>query len=273
VRVFAPADQTRRRVVRWASRHAARTDSCLQVLVDPEERCADHTSCGGVVGLLGQTVRDLASRVLTPLRSPSTSLVRDLEGAAAGARLLVVPQSLPQLPALVEMLSEPVVAVPDLPRPPDDARVVLALAPWSGPEVIGTAFETAAHYGVDLQVIQVMERAEDRDEAVRTCADELAAWRLVRPEVGVDLDVVDRDPVEALSRRIQDAQLVVTGRPARGRARELLAPSPASELLRTAPCPVLVVPSPGVPRPTWWARPGWGLMPWNAPWPGLGLEP
>jgi nucleotide-binding universal stress UspA family protein len=270
VRVFAPTDQARHRVVRWASRHATRTDSCLQVLVDPEERCADHTSRGGVVGLLGQTVRDLASRVLTPVRSPSTSLVRDLEGAVAGARLLVVPQSLPQLTALIEMLSEPLVAVPDLPRPPDDARVVLALAPWSGPEVIGTAFETAAHYGVELQVVQVVERAEDRDEAVRTCADELAAWRLARPEVGVDLEVVDRDPVDALSRRVQDAQLVVMGRPARGRARELFAPSPASELLRTAPCPVLVVPPPDVPRPIWWARPGWGLVPWNAPRTGLG---
>jgi nucleotide-binding universal stress UspA family protein len=88
--------------------------------------------------------------------------------------------------------------------------------------------------------------------------------------VGVDLEVVDRDPVDALSWRVQDAQLVVMGRPARGRARELFAPSPASELLRTAPCPVLVVPPPDVPRPIWWARPGWGLVPWNAPRTGLG---
>jgi nucleotide-binding universal stress UspA family protein len=273
VRVFAPADQARRSVVRWASRHATRTGSCLQVLVDSGERCADHTSCDGVVGLLAQTVRDLAIRVLAPLRSPSSSLVRELEGAVAGARLLVVPQSLPQLPALVEMLSEPVVAVPDLPLPPEDARVVLALAPWSGAEVIGTAFETAARYGVELQIVQVVDRAEDREDAVRACADELVAWRLARPEVGVDLEVVERDPADALSRRIRQAQLLVMGRPARGRARELFAPSPASVLLRTAPCAVLVVPPPDVPRPTWWARPGWGLVPWNAPRTWLGFGP
>ena len=195
VRVFAPADETRRSVIRWASRHAHRTGARLQVLVDPEGRCVGHAPPDGVLGLLGQTVRDLASRVLVPLRGPATSLVRDLEGAVAGARLLVVPQSLAELPALVDTLSEPIAAVPDLPLPPADARVVLALAPWSGPEVVGTAFETAARYGVELRAVQVVERVGNGDEAVRACEDELAAWRLARPEVRVDLEVVERDAV------------------------------------------------------------------------------
>lgn len=261
VRVFAPADETRRAVIRWASRHAHRTGARLQVLVDPEERCVGHAPPDGVLGLLGQTVRDLATRVLVPLWGPATSLVRDLEGAVAGARLLVVPQSLAELPALVDTLSEPIAAVPDLPLPPADARVVLALAPWSGPEVVGTAFETAARYGVELRVVQVVERVGNGDEAVRACEDELAAWRLVRPEVRVDLEVVERDAADALGRQAVAAQLIVMGRPARGRARELVDPSPASELLRTAACPVLVVPPPGSPRPTWRPRPGWGDRP------------
>jgi nucleotide-binding universal stress UspA family protein len=257
--VFAPVAHARRPAVRWASRHASRTGACLQVLVDPEAEPVDRGRPPGVTGLLGSTVRDLTTRLWAPLRQPAGPLVRALAGAVAGARLLVVPQSLPQLPALVEVLSEPVAAVPDGPLPPAEAPVVLALAPWSGPEVVGTAFEMAARYGVGLQVVQVVEEVQDSDEAVRACEDDLAVWRLARPEVGVDLEIVDRDPVEVLGRRARNAQLVVMGRPARGRARELVVRSPASELLRTAPCPVLVVPPPGIPRPTWSARPGWGL--------------
>ena len=267
VRVFAPSDRDRRRVVRWAARHANRTDACLQVIVDPDERFLVHGHPGGVVGLLGRTLRDLTGPLFPPLRPRPGSLVRDLAGVAAGTRLLAVSQSLPQLPELLDMLSEPVVAVPDLPLPPAGAPVVLALAPWSGPEVVGTAFETAARYGVGLQVVQAVDRAEDSDEAVRACEDELAVWRLTRPEVDVDLEVVGRDPVDVLRRWARHIQLVVTGRPARAGARASIDPSPASELIRTATCPVLVVPSPGVPRPSRWARPGWGLASWGRPAP------
>ena len=265
VRVFAPSDRDRRRVVRWAARHANRTDASLQVIVDPDERFRAHGRPGGGLGLLGRTLRVLTGPLSPPLRPRPGSLVRDLAGVAAGTRLLAVSQSLPQLPELLEMLSEPIVAVPDLPLPPADAPVVLALAPWSGPEVVGAAFETAARYGVGLQVVQAVERSEDCDEAVRACEDELAVWRLTRPEVDVDLEVVGRDPVDAVRRWARNVQLVVTGRPARGRARASIDPSPASELVRTATCPVLVVPSPEVPRPTWWARPGGGLAPWRGP--------
>jgi nucleotide-binding universal stress UspA family protein len=265
VRVFAPSDRDRRRVVRWAARHASRTGACVQVIVDPDERPLVHGHPGGVAGLLRQRLSDLAGPLFPPLRPRPDSLVRDLAGVVAGARLLAVSQSLPQLPVLLDLLSEPVVAVPDLPLPPTDAPVVLALAPWSGPEVVGTAFETAARYGVGLQVVQAVERAEDSDEAARACEDELAVWRLTRPEVDVDLAVVGQNPVDALRRWARNVQLVVMGRPVRGRARALIDPSPASELIRTATCPVLVVPSPGVPRPSWWARPGWGLASWTRP--------
>jgi nucleotide-binding universal stress UspA family protein len=256
--VFAPADRGRRHALRWAARHAARTGGCIQVLVDPGER-QQQEHPAGTVGLLGRTLRDLLARVVDPLRSPDAgSVTRDLVGAVAGARLLVIPQSLPELLAVVEAVTEPVVAVPDHPLPPGDASVVLALAPWTGPEVIGAAFETAAQYGVALRVMQALDPERETGEAARTCRDDLAAWRLVRPQVTVDVEVVDRDPVEALHRRARGAQLLVMGRPARGRVRELVAPSPTSELLRTAACPVLVVPPPGPSRPTWSSHPGWG---------------
>jgi nucleotide-binding universal stress UspA family protein len=239
----------------------AHTGGHIQVLAYPVPRDADgHEHPTGTVGLLTHAARHLVELVVEPLRPPAAgSVARDLAGAVAGARLLVVLQSLPQLAAVVEVLTEPVVAVPDRPLPPDDADVVLALAPWTGSEVIGAAFEMAAHYGVDLRVVQAREPRGDPAGAARTCADDLAAWQLTRPEVSVQIEVVDGDPAEALRRCARPAQLLVMGRPARGRARELVTPSPASDLLRTAACPVLVVPPPGVPRPTWSSRPGWGV--------------
>ncbi|HEY2194819.1 MAG TPA: universal stress protein [Actinomycetospora sp.] len=260
VRVFAPADRSRRGVLRWAARHAARTDGFLEVLLEPAGADAPPAPAG-LVGLLVETGRDLLARIVGPLRPAASRLTRELTGAVAGARLLVVPQSLPQLPALVEMVTEPLVSVPDRPLPRPDSSVVLALAPWTGPEVIGAAFETAARYGVDLRAVRAVSDPRDADEAARSCEDDLAAWRLTRPEVTVDVEIVDREPTEALMSRARDAQLVVTGRPARGRARELVEPSPASELLRLATCPVLVVPPPGAPRTTWSARPEWGAVP------------
>jgi nucleotide-binding universal stress UspA family protein len=261
VRVFAPAGRSRRGVLRWAARHAARTDGRLEVLLDAAEDDDRREPPAGLAGLLVETAADLLARVLDPLWPAAGRLTRDLIGAVAGARLLVVPQTLPQLPALAETLTEPLVAVPDRPLPPADSSVVLALAPWTGPEVIGAAFETAARYGVGLHAVRAMPTsgdAEEADETARCCEDDLAAWRLARPEVSVDVEVVHREPTEALLRRARDAQLVVTGRPARGRVRELLDPSPATELLRLATCPVLVVPPRGAPPPTWRARPGWG---------------
>ena len=263
VRVFAPAARGRRPTLRWAARYAARTGGRLEVLVDPEERTEKAGGDpSGVVGLLAHTARDLVVRLVEPLLPPAAgSVVRDLVGAVAGARLLVVPQSLPELPAVVEVLSEPLVAVPDRALPPPGADIVLALAPWSGPEVVEAAFETAARYGASLRVVQAREPMGGAEEAAHRCEDDLAAWRLARPEVAVDVEVVEEDPVEALHRRAQEAQLVVLGRAARGRVRELVMPSPTSELLRTAACPVLVVPAPGPARPTWASRPGWGVAP------------
>lgn len=257
VRVFAPADHARRRVLRWATRHAARTGGSVQVLVDGRGHPDDGGHPRNIPGLLVRTARDLAGRVLGPLRPPmATALVRELVGAVAGARMLVVPQSLPELPEVVGTMSEPVVAVPDRELPSAHGDVVLALAPWTGGEVVGAAFETAARYGADLQVVRALEPAGDAAEAARTCEDDLAVWRLALPEVTVDLEVVGSDPTEALTRRAREAQLVVMGPPARGGARGLLDPSPGSELLRTSPCPVLVVPPPGAPRPMWSARSG-----------------
>jgi nucleotide-binding universal stress UspA family protein len=259
VRVFAPDTGARRCALRWAARHAARTEGSVQVLVDSAEHGDRPAPPGNVLALLARTVHDLAERVLGVVRPPTADpLVRDLVRAVAGARLLVVPQSLPQLPAIVELLTEPLVVVPDRVLPPADAPVVLALAPSTGPEVIGAAFEAAAQYRVPLQVEHAADPDREVEAAVQSCEDDLAAWRLARPEVAVDVEVVDAEPAEALRRRARGAQLVVVGRPTRGRAREVLAPSPTSELTCTAGCPVLVVPPSGPSRPTWSPRSGWG---------------
>jgi nucleotide-binding universal stress UspA family protein len=81
----------------------------------------------------------------------------------------------------------------------------------------------------------------------------LTAWRIVHPEVDVQPVVARHRAADVLSGLARDARLLVLGRSARGALLAGLLGSPVRDVLRAAPCPVLVVPP---RRPVAWAT-GW----------------
>lgn len=262
VRAFAPPGPGRHAVVAWARRHARRTGARVEVLVEPgleapPDRPSDtHTGPTALVDAL-------IGRVWALFGEPP-SLTERLGRASAGARMLVVPQSLPGVDVLVDTAYEPVTVVPTDPPHPHGA-VVLALAHRTTDETIGAAFDAAEGRGAPVHVLHLRDpdrwavvTTEDAvaraDEERRDCADRLSAWRITHPSVPVEVRVRDGDPTVELIRSTCDARLLVVGRSARGRVLGAVTPSPVARTVRRARCPVLVVPPPGPPRRSWWPR-------------------
>ncbi|MDF2977088.1 MAG: hypothetical protein K0S40_1816 [Actinomycetospora sp.] len=254
VRVFAPPGPERRAVVSWARRHARRTGARLEILVDP----ALPAPRSGAVAVLGRVLVG-AIRVLVG----GTALVDRLARAAAGARMLVVPQRLPGVDELVDDAYEPVTVVPDDP-PHTRGPVVLALAPRTSDETVEAAFDAAASRGSPLLAVSVRAHGwvpaagDDEtgalDEERRDRRERLAAWCLAYPQVPVEVQLDEGDPALALLDLSSRARLLVLGRSARGRVLGTVTPSPVAAVTRRARCPVLVVPPPGPPRHSWWPR-------------------
>lgn len=236
IRAYAPPGPMRRRVVAWAARYAWCTGAHLELLVEQ--------SVHRVVG---------ASR--------ADRLVR----AAAGARLLVIPQRLPEAAELVDRAYEPVVVVPEDDPRSDPAPVVVALAGRTGDEVLDAAFAESVRQRAPLLALRVREGVPRREttgkEAVQADADErrawedhLSLWHLVNPDVTVTTRVTDGDPLDVLVEQSRTSRLLVLGRSGRGRLLGALHSSPVAGVARTARCPVLVVPPIGPPRRPWWPR-------------------
>lgn len=74
--------------------------------------------------------------------------------------------------------------------------------------------------------------------------------RRLHPEMVVDVEVPEEDPVDALVTRSGDARLVVLGTHGRGPVRSLLLGSVSEQVLQGAACPVMVVPTPHAAAPT-----------------------
>jgi nucleotide-binding universal stress UspA family protein len=257
VRAFAPPGAERHAVVAWARRHAGRTGSRLEILVDP----ARPVARSGAAGVLAR----LLDRALGPLTARST-LVDRLCRAAAGARMLVVPQRLAGVDELVDTAYEPVTVVPDEPSR-HRGPVVLALAPRTTDEAVDAAFDAATQRGAPLLAVRVRHpaaappsrcgvTAETVDDERRDWWERLAAWRITHPAVPVELHLADGDPALALVDLSFRARLLVLGRSGRGRVLASVATSPVAPVTLRARCPVLVVPPPGPPRRPWWPRSG-----------------
>jgi nucleotide-binding universal stress UspA family protein len=140
-----------------------------------------------------------------------------------------------------------------------DRPVVLGVAPWTGAAAVELAFAEAAARGAALQAVRVWDdpavdlgrprpdRIAAWDEVHRRARAELeralAAPRAAHPEVPVELVVAQDRAVELLAALTAHAQLLVLGRPRRTAGDGGPAGSPVDALLRTAACPVLVVPA------------------------------
>jgi nucleotide-binding universal stress UspA family protein len=263
VRVFAPAGPGRRAVVSWARRHAERTGAGVEVLVDTDPDPGTALDLVRAVHVPLALLGDLLGWA-SSLLPGSLALADRLGRAAAGARLLVVPQTVPGVDVLVDTAYEPVAVIPDEP-PHRDGPVVLALAPRTSDETIDAAFDAAAQRGAALLALRVLPPGswtlpapEDAVRAVErergAWSDHLSAWSIANPRVPLEVRVVDGDPADALAEVSRRARLLVLGRSGRGRLVGAVRPSPVARLTGRSHCPVLVVPPAGPPRRSWWPR-------------------
>ena len=201
VRAFAPPGPGRHAVVAWARRHARRTGARIEILVAPDLEAPPDRSTDtytGPIALVGALLGHVWALFVQP-----PSLPERLGRASAGARMLVVPQALPEVDVLVDTAYEPVTVVPTDPPHPY-GKVVLALAHRTPDETIGAAFDAAEQRGAPVHVLRL--RDPDRwtvvttadavgraDEERQDCADRLSAWRITRPSVPVEVRVGDGD--------------------------------------------------------------------------------
>jgi nucleotide-binding universal stress UspA family protein len=252
------------RALRWATAEARRTGAALCVLAVAPDRLP-----GADRSLFADVLAAVVSRVSRGHRGhPVPDRLRTL---SAEASMVVVPATFAGLTALVAASYSPIVVVPD--RDADDGPVVLGAAPWTGEEVFDLAFREATQRCVGLVAVRTWTDARvdlgrtgrrttgpgapglvDRaTERVRRDLDlALSAWTVIYPTVRVER-IVAQDHATALLRELSvRAQLLVLGRSGRGALLGLVVGSPAVDLLGRAQCPLLVVPSAGPPRSTWW---------------------
>ncbi|MFC5238270.1 universal stress protein [Pseudonocardia zijingensis] len=201
---------------------------------------------------------------LAPARGSAHDALRKL---SADAAVVVVPATLTDVTAVVASSYCPVVVAPAEPPSPgaDAGPVALAAAPWTGEDVIDAAFEEAwrpvgalhcswSEPGISLGRLQpgpIADWDRPQERARRELELAISPWRIVHPGVDVRCIAVQDDAAELLLARSHRAPLLVLGRSTRGALLAGLSESPVTALLRTAHCPVLIVPPEGPPRTTW----------------------
>jgi nucleotide-binding universal stress UspA family protein len=249
--------------VRWAAAEAARRGAPLRILVadpgspDPPEPAALTAALrtARAPGPERPVVVDATGR-------PAAAAVRAFSAEAA---LLVASGSAPDLDAVVDGSFCPVVVVPDAARV-TSGPVVLGAAPWTGPEVVDTAFDAAAARATTLLAVRTAEGpridlasylpwgpsrgATSPDRARDDLRAALAAWTIAHPDVPVETLATPDEPTELLVALSNQAQLLVLGRSARGTVLARVAGSPVRALARRSRCPVMIVPAVGPPRRT-----------------------
>lgn len=191
-----------------------------------------------------------------------------LAAAARGAALLVVGQD--DRPLIERLLRGntatgvaaratcPVVAVPGDWRPATPRGVVVAAvkSPSHSAELLADAFAQASARKARLVVLHSWRLSSEYDDVVasRLDADEwikrseteletlLVDWRRSYPGVEVEVRVEHDYPVHGLCRASQEADLLILVRRARGVPAAIYLGGTARGVLRSAGCPVRVVP-------------------------------
>lgn len=256
------------RALRWAAAEAHRRGAPLHIVIGSSHTRSHSGRRGLFAGALA-TVRDAVPGLPVLGGSTRRQVPDEVQQLSADAAVVVVPTTLPDTAAVVAASYCPVVVVPaDAPSPEAEAGpVVLAVAPWTAEDVVALAFEEAsgqhapllvvrawAEPGIDLGRLRpgpivAWDRAEERGELELEFA--ISPWRVIHPDVDVRCLAVEDEAAELLVALSYRARLLVLGRSARGTLLGGLSESPVAALLRTARCPVLIVPPEGPPRTTW----------------------
>ena len=259
------------RAVKWATAEARRHALPLTI-VAPDPRRARSVRHSAFADALA-AVRAVVPGVPVLGGRTDEALPAMLRRLSARAAALVVPATLPDLATVVADAYCPVVTVPAHNPVPEavNGPVVLGAAPWTAEGVIELAFQTASDRKAPLRAVRVWsepridvgwlrpdriaERHSAEERARRELELALSGWTIAHPDVPVEMTVVQDHPTEFLLRLSHRAQLLVLGRSARGALLAGIAGSPVDTLLRSAACPVMVVPAEGPPRTTW--LPSW----------------
>ena len=111
----------------------------------------------------------------------------------------------------------------------------------------------AVHGRSDSLFAQVAERltteqrnaaASEQEVVNAAVAAEVDAWRAAHPELDIQREEVDEQPVQALLDRARDAALLVVGSHHRGALQRVILGSISHAVLHQAPCPVAVIREP-----------------------------
>jgi nucleotide-binding universal stress UspA family protein len=253
------------RALRWAVAEARREEAPLYVVPAGAPQRQDQSLLADAMA----AVRDSVAHVPVFGGHARGAVPDTLRELSVDARLVVVPATLPELTRVVADSYCPVASVPEHRGEAVAERgpVVLGAAPWTGTEVIDLAYREAADRRADLLAVRAWSdplldlmstRSEDLADWDRATSREsedleleLSPWAVIHPDVRTERMVVQDRPSAFLLALSYRAQLLVLGRSTRGALLGLIADSPADALLRSARCPVLVVPASGPPRRTW----------------------
>jgi nucleotide-binding universal stress UspA family protein len=254
------------RALRWAGAEARRRGLPLTVVAEPQQaRRKRQSAFAGALAAVRAAVP-----ALPVLSGPSgESVPATLRRLSIGAAALVVPATLDGLATVVADAYCPVVAVPADDPSPKTVRgpVVLGAAPWTAVPVLELAFQEAADRGATLHAVRAWsdpridigwlrpDRIAEWDGAEERARCELehalSAWRIIHPGVPVETIVVEDHPADLLVALSHHAQLLVLGRSSRSALLAGIAGSTVDVLLRSAACPVLVVPDREPSRTAW----------------------
>jgi len=249
-----PAGRT---ALTWAAAEARRRRAPLHVVVAAQgTRSGTRGGTRRVLTDALTAISDAVSHLPLLGYTPQGDVPEVLRVLSADAEAVVVPSPAPGLDDIVGFAFCPVFAVPEWNgsstsgHASQGGAVVLGAAPWTADEVVGRAFAEAARRRARLLAVRA-SAAGDQDEARWTLEMALSAWRIVHPDVQVNMLVTADGAADVLTSLTRQARLLVLGRSARGALLDGLAGgSPVQHLLRAAACAVLVVPSDGPQRPS-----------------------
>jgi hypothetical protein len=278
--VYAEPSPVGHRALRWAAAEARRRRTALHIALPGRAPVDDSSGRAAFADALA-AVRNAAPG-LAVLEHSRTPLIDTLQTLSADAAIVVVPATLDDLAAVVTRSYAAVAVVPRVTPSPEAEHgpVMLAVAPWTPEHVVELAFEMASQLRVSLLAVRawtdpVLDLGRLRPERIaewdrteqrvhRELDMSLSAWRVIHPNVAVQVATVQDSASELLVTFSHRARLLVLGRSTRGTLLGGIAESPMTALLRAARCPILVVPPDGPPRTTWLPsrERGWAFTAW-----------